>query len=318
MDRARLLLLLQLIEDAKTTNYATVAAVTVLVFDYFLTLEKEIELIWKTPKKLASLIYLWFKNRYFSLVALGINASFMLREVNSDKLMGITITIIISTVDLVLLMRVWILYGRSKKLLYLMIPLISGEFVTMLVLDYHVVFKMQQYVHVGPMLEGCYSMSKIFNQPLNSRHLSMNIPAAPRYYAFMAVPPLIVSFIMFVMTIYKCGRTLFTNRGIARTPVVSLFMRDGIFWFLAVFAVMVPQAVIAAGARVTIGEVMISICLATYSIISSRVLLNIKEIMLATEYGDTTIDNEAKTDSYQLDTIQFHRRGVDQSYISRN
>uniref|UniRef100_A0A0W0F7W2 Uncharacterized protein n=1 Tax=Moniliophthora roreri TaxID=221103 RepID=A0A0W0F7W2_MONRR len=40
-------------------------------------------------------------------------------------------------------------------------------------------------------------------------------------------------------------------------PIISLFMRDGIFWFLSVFVVMVPQAAITAGARVTIGEVMI-------------------------------------------------------------
>ncbi|KAI3618802.1 hypothetical protein WG66_006330 [Moniliophthora roreri] len=141
----------------------------------------EVELIWKTPKKLASIIY----NRYFSLIALGVNVSFMLREVKSDRvslvfnlsqllldylfteqicsmflhLMGITITIIISTVDLVLLMRVWILYGRSKKLLYVLIPLISGECVAMLVLDYHIVYNMKRYIHVGPIVEGCYSAS---------------------------------------------------------------------------------------------------------------------------------------------------------------
>ncbi|KAI3616606.1 hypothetical protein WG66_011614 [Moniliophthora roreri] len=59
MDKAQLSMLLQLVKNMRTTNYATVAAMTLL----------------KMPKKLASIIYL----------------------------MGITIIVIISTVNLVLL-----------------------------------------------------------------------------------------------------------------------------------------------------------------------------------------------------------------------
>ena len=44
----------------------------------------------------------------------------------------------------------------------------------------------------------------------------------------------IQSFIMFTMTIYKCGGSVISNTG-GSTRVISLFMRDGIFWFLAVF-----------------------------------------------------------------------------------
>uniref|UniRef100_A0A0W0F7U3 DUF6533 domain-containing protein n=1 Tax=Moniliophthora roreri TaxID=221103 RepID=A0A0W0F7U3_MONRR len=125
MDKARLSMLLQLVKDARTTNYATVAAMTLLVFDYFLTIEKEVELIWKTPKKLASIIYLW--NRYFSLIALGVNVSFMLREVKSDRSHTFLSSNLTSHV------------GPSRL----------GECVTMLVLDYHVVYNMKRKVSLA-------------------------------------------------------------------------------------------------------------------------------------------------------------------------
>ncbi|KAJ8090733.1 hypothetical protein PM082_018299 [Marasmius tenuissimus] len=183
----------------------------------------------------------------------------------SSQFEGITITIIISTVDVVLMLRVWILYRRWGRLLYWLLPLVGAEFLAMLVTDYFVVTGLKRHIHVGPILKGCYAADTI-----------------PKYYAFMSVPSLVVSSIMFAMTVYKCGGSVFSSTA-SRAPLISLFMRDGIFWFLAVFAVMVPQTLIGAGARPTLMEVMINLCLATYSIISSRVLLNIKQIMRETE-----------------------------------
>ena len=43
---------------------------------------------------------------------------------------------------------------------------------------------------------------------------------------------------MFALTVYKCGRSLFAYR-LSSTritmPITRLFLRDGVFWFLAVF-----------------------------------------------------------------------------------
>lgn len=39
--------------------------------------------------------------------------------------------------------------------------------------------------------------------------------------------------IMFSMTAFKCGSTLMTLEP-KRIPIITLFMRDGVFWFLAV------------------------------------------------------------------------------------
>ncbi|KAF8868791.1 hypothetical protein BD779DRAFT_1591778 [Infundibulicybe gibba] len=51
---------------------------------------------------------------------------------------------------------------------------------------------------------------------------------------FYPIGPLIVTSTMFTMTFWKCASTLYTYRS-SRMPVLSLFLRDGVFWFLAVF-----------------------------------------------------------------------------------
>ncbi|KAL0061211.1 hypothetical protein AAF712_011970, partial [Marasmius tenuissimus] len=117
------------------------------------------------------------------------------------------------------------------------------------------------------------------------------------------------SSIMFAMTVYKCGGSVFSSTA-SRAPLSSLFMRNGIFWFLAVFAVMVPQTLIGAGARPTLMEVMINLCLATYSIISSRVLLNIKQIMRETEVmpvasSASRVRSEYTNHTMEMQTLHF-------------
>ncbi|KAF8876337.1 hypothetical protein BD779DRAFT_1560720, partial [Infundibulicybe gibba] len=39
---------------------------------------------------------------------------------------------------------------------------------------------------------------------------------------------------MFTMTLWKCASTLYEHRS-SHMPILSLFLRDGIFWFFAVF-----------------------------------------------------------------------------------
>uniref|UniRef100_A0A0W0FKW6 DUF6533 domain-containing protein n=1 Tax=Moniliophthora roreri TaxID=221103 RepID=A0A0W0FKW6_MONRR len=74
---------LQFLDDAKTTSYIAAAAVTLFVFDYMLTIEQEVELMWKRPKGLASILFVM--SRYFSAMILGAFVGVMLSQVESDR-----------------------------------------------------------------------------------------------------------------------------------------------------------------------------------------------------------------------------------------
>ncbi|KAJ6571396.1 hypothetical protein B0H19DRAFT_1255378 [Mycena capillaripes] len=266
--------LLQLTQDAKITSYFAVAALTFLVFDHILSLDHEIEFVWKRRKSLASYVYLWVgidyvsllssnrpQNRYFTLIitCCGIYTQFE----------GVSSTLIVATVDVILLLRVWILFGKSRNLLYFLVPLMTVEIGVMLFIAIFTINEANKYVHVGTFLSGCYSLT------------------VPKFFTLYPVPSLVVheTFTMFVMTVHNCktrlGATLKGRNTMSLVnntmPLVNLFLRDGIYWFLAVVAVNPPQIIIWAVARPTLTELLIIPSIVVYSIIGSRVLLNMSQ-----------------------------------------
>ncbi|KAJ7094292.1 hypothetical protein C8R44DRAFT_989689 [Mycena epipterygia] len=213
--------LFQLIADAQTTNYLAVASLTLAVIDLIANLKDEYELIWKGRLRISNGIYIWM--RYFSLITVSIYASFMLREIKSDNSCqsfllaeAVTSSLIGMTSDLILVLRVWVLYGKSRILLYFLLPLVVVEVIVMITVGVFTILPLGEYFHIGPIILGCYSLN------------------VPRYFKFYAVPFSFTSFLMFCMTLYKCGRTLLDHRAV-RMPLITLFLRDGVFWFLTIF-----------------------------------------------------------------------------------
>jgi hypothetical protein len=62
----------------------------------------------------------------------------------------------------------------------------------------------------------------------------MGYEAVPQLFTFYAVPLLGIAMLMFSMTIYKCGRQLLAVRFAAHMPMITLFLRDGVFLFFTI------------------------------------------------------------------------------------
>ncbi|KAJ7032942.1 hypothetical protein C8F04DRAFT_1235100 [Mycena alexandri] len=289
-DAAQTAELLQLIADSRLTGYIAIAALCVLIHDHLLSFPKEVELMWGSRWGLAKIVYFW--NRYFSLIAISLNASVIVREIGTEtvcmnwlKVQGITSTIVIAAVDFVLMLRVWLMWGRPPTLIWLFailglgaISILSatrsidlsptGEVVIMVTVDFFAYAEMKRYVHLGPILKGCYAYN------------------VPRFLSIYAAAPLVVTFIMFGLTIFKCART-FRDRASQVMPLWRLFLRDGVVWFLAVFLAAGTALLLWTIGRETLKQLLVVPALVVYSTVASRTLLNIKAIMaqdpLATE-----------------------------------
>ncbi|KAF7332619.1 hypothetical protein MKEN_00144700 [Mycena kentingensis (nom. inval.)] len=162
------------------------------------------------------------------------------RTTNNGQITASVLVLI--SADLILTVRIWILYRRSNYLLFILIPLVIIEAVAMMVDGFLAILPQTEFVNLGlvicsiapecrlslcyrPLLSGCYP------------------PVAPRLLTYYTLGPLIVSTIMFVLTVYKCSR----NIGPGRAPLLTMFLRDGLFWFLAVMsAAAVPSSAQAA------------------------------------------------------------------------
>ncbi|KAJ7506530.1 hypothetical protein B0H11DRAFT_1971669 [Mycena galericulata] len=182
-----------------------------------------------------------------------------------------TSTVIIISADLILVLRVWILFGRSEKLLYFMVPLIAAEMIAMIAIGFYTINSLEQYLHIGPILGGCYSLK------------------VPRFLTFYAIPPFVTAVVMFSMTIHKCGAAL-SALGPGRTPVITLFLRDGVFWFLALVLVSVVEIVLWNKARPSLAQIPVVPATGLIAVIGARVVLNIKHVTSAPD-----IDPDAVT-----------------------
>ncbi|KAF7304017.1 hypothetical protein MIND_00632900 [Mycena indigotica] len=256
----------QVLSDARTTNAMILGALTLVAYDHLLTLSKEIELMWpsRTSFPLTNMIYLW--NRYFTLISLSYDASVMLSPYKSNAVCikffqgeAVTSTIILATVDLILMLRVWLLYEKKRLLLYLLVPMIGLEILTMAVVSHYTIASVPEYWPVNS-ITGCFPMGNV-----------------PRFFAFYSVPVLVVSVTMFVLTVYKCGTSLLAH-GRVHMPIHALFLRDGVFWFIIIFVTFIPEIAIWARGRQSLAELLIAPGLAISSIVGSRVLLNIKSL----------------------------------------
>ncbi|KAJ7887556.1 hypothetical protein B0H14DRAFT_2695236 [Mycena olivaceomarginata] len=186
-------------------------------------------------------------------------------------------TIIIISADLILVLRVWILYGKSKRFLYFIIPLLAAEMISMITIGLFTIKPLDKYLHVGPVLTGCYSLK------------------VPRLFTFYAVPSFLMAVVMFVMTLRKCGATILAL-GSGRTPVIALFLRDGVFWFLALVLVSIVEIILWDRARPTLAQVPVIPSTSLIAVIGARVVLNLKYMA---SNADIAVATAAETEPEQ-------------------
>ncbi|KAJ7649868.1 hypothetical protein FB45DRAFT_1017301 [Roridomyces roridus] len=285
--------LLQLIGDSQTTNYMAAAGMTLLVFEYLVNFPEEVKHVWQSRRiSLWSVLYIWI--RYIPLVLFIIDLSFMFREIKSDGVFVPTIpsqmascTVNSVIVDCILFLRqvcpklpsstssqigyrVWILYAKSQVFLFLFIPVMIIQTAAMLTIGTLTIAPLKEYIHVGPILKGCYSFT------------------VPRIFTFYVVPFLATSTTMFLMTLYKCLQQLFAVR-FTRMPVVTLFLRDGVFLFLTILIYGAVEMAVWGTMRPTLSQVPILPATALHSVVGARILLNIKNLVGTEGQGSISI-----------------------------
>jgi len=126
----------QVIEYTHAVSHSEVAAVTILTYDILINFGDEVELIWKntwTPAK-----WMYIVARYvpwlFQLALLAIEidgtTGLFFSESQCSQwqiVQAVILQLIITTVDIILMTRVYALYNRSTPLISILIFLFIGE-----------------------------------------------------------------------------------------------------------------------------------------------------------------------------------------------
>ncbi|KAJ7624316.1 hypothetical protein DFH06DRAFT_1481635 [Mycena polygramma] len=235
--------LLQLARDARLTEYLALASLSLVIFEWLISLRREVDMVWMRPK--SPVKWLYVSNRYFTFAMIFFCTYVYLQETPSDtscfisqQVQGIGATMVVGTVDIILLLRIWILCERSRRVFYVLLPMVTGEIAMMLCITILTVNSLTEFVHVG-FVTGCYS------------------PDVPKYFAAFPVPSLIVSCLMFCVTVRICYRRLASSHSACNTQsIVKVFLRDGVLWFLVVVLINPPQIVLWGWARPTLIQVL--------------------------------------------------------------
>ncbi|KAJ6454910.1 hypothetical protein DFH09DRAFT_1384710 [Mycena vulgaris] len=201
----------------------------------------------------------------------------------------VTCTLVEMGVDVILVLRVWILYGKSPRLLYILIPLLIVEMAVMLTFGALTIIPLK-----GPFYEGVI------------RYM------VPRLFTFYAVPYLLMAILMFSMTLYKCGQHLMAT-GLGRMPVVTLFLRDGIFLFATIMLFAVVEIVIWHRGRPTLAQVPTIPATVINAVVGARILLNIKN--LANDTNTTTPSMDLSTGSVSFGNRRVGQKGCIPWYL---
>ncbi|TFK31297.1 hypothetical protein BDQ12DRAFT_162314 [Crucibulum laeve] len=251
-------------KSVEVLKISQIAAVMLTVYDHMITLDWEVEYIWKRRWSISKTLFILV--RYAGELVLVLQAIFFVSGGPSVQVsqMGfyftpLGTTFCICICQIILIMRLYALYGQSKRLLMLLTALFLMEFAGMMY------WNILSYVNVELTLE-----------PFPGVHICIpsGVPKLfPLYWAYaIAFETIVFSLIMRI--IY---RDFAEARAIARLRTVSLMnvlMRDNfVYFFIALTADLITGISWAA----TPGHPAISACWveATSIIVGGRLILNL-------------------------------------------
>ncbi|KAK7692594.1 hypothetical protein QCA50_004225 [Cerrena zonata] len=277
------------------------AAVGLLFYDHLITLDLEIPLIWKQNKRRpAFFLYLFvgsynlsshlsaeqpdhrLQNRFFALAFLifdtipvtkdGILSSHILRSCVIYLMCDDIVTMVTTlTVQLILQLRVYALYNRSRKILIFLLCLCAMELSIMAIL-------------VG------ITMGHLDHLPLSSTTTGCYYRGILGFSALFWVPGLVYEPILFLLVLYKAWPS---ERNGPSVPLITRIARDSLLYFVVIFAELLISTVVWARTPTYINMVM-PWSAALPSILGSRLLLNMREVVM----------NRGNMKSYVLETFE--------------
>ncbi|KAF8508964.1 hypothetical protein JB92DRAFT_2950119 [Gautieria morchelliformis] len=206
--------------DLTLTEYSVLASFVLFLYDHAITFDAEVMNIWKGPRTLGKLLFLW--TRYFGLSSLIIQVTVTFHGSLSNKFcsvffwwQSVFVLIGIVSVDIILLARVYAVYDRNKQLLYGMVGL---QLITAAATIVLYVF----YISPGMGLPSVHNLTGCF------------APSASRNLADGFVPPLANEVVLCLLMLYKQWDRYRNEIGSSQ---LKRLVQDSIIYFFCILAV---------------------------------------------------------------------------------
>lgn len=265
--------LVQLIGDIQSSRYAALASSCVIFFDYFLTLEDEVEYIWNAPWTPGKTLFII--NRYYTLLSAVFNNYGLLSPYINDtfclhwiRWQGYTGLISAMLAQMILQMRLYALYCMDRRI----IICVTLFFIACSAASAAVMTDILAHVSVSS--EFIPSFKFCTPHGINN-HL----------YAFW-IPILCSESLLCFMALYRGFTTLKEEGDLPRGDIflqlagrrlVRMLIQDSVLYFLATFATYFTNLIMFIAAPITLIEIPIGFSVSIASVLASRLILHIRQ-----------------------------------------
>ncbi|KAF9051461.1 hypothetical protein BJ165DRAFT_889726 [Panaeolus papilionaceus] len=197
-------------------KYFQGASYAMLVYDHLLTLDEEVERIWK--QKFSGATILFLLNRYGTLLSFivvidaFVDSGWTKQDCHRFVMYeGAQTIALVGICELIMILRVYALYGRSIFVIAPLLLLLSAQIIMSVV-----------GIHTG------------WAVPLPSGLTGCILDGTSVIFPSIWVSPLITDSCIFGLTLWRT-RSYILSRS-RSTPIMQIFLRDGTLYFFAIFS----------------------------------------------------------------------------------
>lgn len=213
------------VSRSKAGQYLLVAGIALLIYDWFCTAEDEWNYMWKQKPRLRTVKVLFALNRYLPLFTLSARFSVFSRAIHNPldcnfrllSTTGFTGVINVAVVEIILLLRVWVIYSRNKWVGIALWSFYAVALALALAVKY-----LQPHTNLP------------FVRPPSYGENGCSKPAPGEMFFIYGIVCIAES-IFFSMLIYKAWEK---SRSAARTPILTALLKQGTFYYFIVLMIL--------------------------------------------------------------------------------
>ncbi|CAL1711015.1 unnamed protein product [Somion occarium] len=248
-------------QDVQTIRYAELASSTIIVLDHLITLDQEIELIWKSGWSVGKCLFLL--NRYYTLAVVIFNNY----SLHWFRWQGATGVIGFVVGELILQLRLYALYFLDKRILAFMaltfVCSVAAASTLMGISLVHV----RALSHVLPGLPFC---------------LPINVPS---HFFSWWIPILVSETLLCGLALWRGFQSYYKRKNIFQSgrELIEILIRDSVLYFLVLFGIYLCNTIIFIIGNETQLEAAIGYSVAMSCVMGNRLCLNVRGMVHSDE-----------------------------------
>ncbi|TDL17655.1 hypothetical protein BD410DRAFT_542655 [Rickenella mellea] len=252
---------LKLLDSGRKTRFS---AVSLLLWDYFITFDQEVHYVWRTPWTLTKGLFVW--NRYFGILRSMADMAIFFNDKKSNLVRDfgfrwqyLSGTFAILSVEVILQLRLYVMYDSNIKLLLVTGLLCLAQLATVLGL----LGKSLVAMEVSP----------------TGKVICCTLPHTPFFGGFWG-PILLFETLLFGLALRRGFQNRSEiSRGFSETrrQIIESLVKHSVLYYLVIFTVFTVNFIVpfVAPRRV---EYVVEFAFVLSSIMGNRILLNIQGI----------------------------------------